>query len=112
MEIFSDDFVSERPSRPVSPKPTFTAASIRPAKLRPVKIPPVASKNHADQPTSQPISTADGLKIGSVIEHQRFGIGTVVNIEGMGENQKATVNFKNTGQKVLLLKFARYSIIE
>lgn len=112
MEIFSDDFVSERPSRPVSPKPTFTAASIRPAKLRPVKIPPVAPKNHADQPTSQTISAADGLKIGSVIEHQRFGIGTVVNIEGMGENQKATVNFKNTGQKVLLLKFARYSIIE
>ena len=112
MEIFSDDFVSERPSRPVSPKPTFTASSIRPAKLRPVKIPPVVSKNHADQSTSQPISTADGLKIGSVIEHQRFGIGTVVNIEGMGENQKATVNFKNTGQKVLLLKFARYSIIE
>ena len=112
MEIFSDDFVSERPSRPVSPKPDFTAASIRPAHLRPVKIPPVVSKNHADQSTSQTISTADGLKIGSVIEHQRFGIGTVVNIEGMGENQKATVDFKNTGQKVLLLKFARYSIIE
>ena len=112
MEIFSDDFVSERPSRPVSPKPAFTAASIRPAHLRPVKIPPVVSKNHAEQSASQTISTADGLKIGSVIEHQRFGIGMVVNIEGMGENQKATVNFKNTGQKVLLLKFARYSIIE
>lgn len=112
MEIFSDDFASERPSRPVSPKPAFTTASIRPAHLKPVKIPPVVSKNHADQSTSQTISTADGLKIGCVIEHQRFGIGTVVNIEGMGENQKATVDFKNTGQKVLLLKFARYSIIE
>ena len=39
-------------------------------------------------------------------------MGTVINLEGEGENQKATVTFKNTGQKVLLLKFARYTIIE
>ena len=52
-----------------------------------------------------------GLKVGNVIEHQRFGIGEVVNIEGSGENTKATVAFKNAGTKQLLLKFARYSII-
>jgi DNA helicase-2/ATP-dependent DNA helicase PcrA len=46
-----------------------------------------------------------------MIEHQRFGIGRVVRIEGTGENQKATVEFKNTGTKQLLLKFARYKII-
>lgn len=49
---------------------------------------------------------------GSVIEHQRFGIGRVVKIEGTGENTKATVEFKNAGTKQLLLKFARYNIIE
>ncbi len=52
-----------------------------------------------------------GLKEGNIIEHQRFGIGTVVKVEGSGENTKATVNFKNAGVKQLLLKFARYTII-
>jgi DNA helicase-2/ATP-dependent DNA helicase PcrA len=51
------------------------------------------------------------LHEGSVIEHQRFGVGTVIKIEGTGENQKATVQFKNTGTKQLLLKFARYKVI-
>ncbi len=52
-----------------------------------------------------------GLREGNVIEHQRFGIGTVVKVEGSGENTKATVNFKNAGTKQLLLKFAKYTII-
>jgi DNA helicase-2/ATP-dependent DNA helicase PcrA len=52
-----------------------------------------------------------GLKEGNVIEHQRFGIGTVIKIEGVGENTKATVTFKNAGTKQLLLKFAKYTII-
>ena len=52
-----------------------------------------------------------GLKDGNVIEHQRFGVGTVVKVEGSGENAKATVTFKNAGTKQLLLKFARYTII-
>ena len=53
-----------------------------------------------------------GLHEGSVIEHQRFGIGTVVKLEGVGENQKATVAFKNAGTKQLLLKYARYTVVE
>lgn len=52
-----------------------------------------------------------GLKDGNVIEHQRFGVGTVVKVEGSGENAKVTVDFKNVGTKQLLLKFARYTII-
>ncbi len=52
-----------------------------------------------------------GLKEGSVIEHQRFGIGRVVRIEGSGENTKATVEFKNAGTRQLLLKFAKYTIV-
>ena len=52
-----------------------------------------------------------GLKVGNVIEHQRFGIGKVVNMEGSGENTKATVEFQNAGTKQLLLKFAKYTII-
>lgn len=52
-----------------------------------------------------------GLKEGNVIEHQRFGIGTVIKVEGSGENTKATVMFKNAGIKQLLLKFAKYTVI-
>ena len=52
-----------------------------------------------------------GLKVGNVIEHQRFGVGQVVAIEGAGENTKATVAFRNAGTKQLLLKFAKYTII-
>ena len=55
--------------------------------------------------------TSGQLREGCTIEHQRFGIGTVTRIEGSGENQKATVAFKNAGTKQLLLKFARYKVI-
>ena len=48
---------------------------------------------------------------GCRIEHQRFGIGTVLKIEGTGENTKATVEFRNAGTKQLLLKFAKFKII-
>ena len=53
-----------------------------------------------------------GLQEGNVIEHQRFGVGTVIRVEGTGENTKATVEFKNAGTKQLLLKFAKYTIIK
>jgi len=83
---------------------------------------PVASQFVADakprlvpvhQTVPQPQSSIGdiGLKEGNVIEHQRFGVGTVVKVEGAGENAKATVSFKNAGTKQLLLKFARYTII-
>ena len=51
------------------------------------------------------------LAVGNVIEHQRFGIGEVLKMDGAGENAKATVAFKNAGTKQLLLKFAKYTII-
>ena len=56
-------------------------------------------------------ASASDLREGVTIEHQRFGIGTVVKIEGTGENTKATVEFRNTGTKQLLLKFAKFKII-
>ena len=52
-----------------------------------------------------------GLKEGDKIEHQRFGIGKVLKIEGTGENAKATVEFVNSGTKQLLLKFAKFTIL-
>lgn len=63
-------------------------------------------------PEATPAAHADSLQEGSVIEHQRFGVGTVLKIEGSGENQKITVEFKNSGTKQLLIKFARFSILK
>lgn len=68
--------------------------------------------NSADaMPQSQSQTSSHGLSVGSIIEHQRFGRGTVTRLEGTGENSKATVEFEHNGQKQLLLKFARFTII-
>jgi len=65
----------------------------------------VAPRKMATEP-----SAAD-LHEGSTIEHQRFGVGEVVRIEGTGENTKATVQFRHAGTKQLLLKFAKFKIL-
>ena len=64
----------------------------------------------APRPMASDPSASD-LREGARIEHQRFGVGTVVRIEGTGENTKATVEFRNAGTKQLLLKFAKFKII-
>lgn len=60
---------------------------------------------------SKASSVSGSLSEGCRIEHQRFGIGTVLKIEGTGENTKATVEFQNAGTKQLLLKFAKFTIL-
>jgi DNA helicase-2/ATP-dependent DNA helicase PcrA len=88
---------------------------------------PVATQFRADPkpravPTPQPAAVPppqphpaasgnNGIAEGSVIEHQRFGIGRVLKVEGYGDNQKATVEFRNAGTKQLLMKYARYKLI-
>ena len=57
------------------------------------------------------VASSGSLSEGCRIEHQRFGIGTVLKIEGTGENAKATVEFQNAGTKQLLLKFAKFTIL-
>ena len=100
-----------------------TSISSRSNYTRPVQNPrPVATQFMADpkrrivplrQETPRPQSAIGniGIKEGNVIEHQRFGVGTVIKVEGTGENTKATVEFKNAGIKQLLLKFAKYTIV-
>lgn len=72
---------------------------------------PVASQFMADPKPAFASSAAGSLSEGCRIEHQRFGIGTVLKIEGTGENTKATVEFQNAGTKQLLLKFAKFTIL-
>lgn len=98
---------NDRPARSLfntereAPKTTFTK----------VTIPRNLTKMENAQPkpaSSEPITD---LQSGQHIEHERFGIGEVLKVEGSGENLKATVKFRNAGEKQLLLKFARFKVI-
>jgi DNA helicase-2/ATP-dependent DNA helicase PcrA len=95
----------EKPVEPFSDSFKRTLQTASGGRFKPVQ------RAVAPASTSAPSTASADLREGSVIEHQRFGVGTVIKIEGTGENQKATVQFKNTGTKQLLLKFARYKVI-
>jgi DNA helicase-2/ATP-dependent DNA helicase PcrA len=116
-------FESERPEWMQNPRPVATQFRADPkprvvAPRQPEKpIDPFGNgfKRLYQQQTgrslgTRPSGTAD-LSEGVRIEHQRFGIGTVIKMEGTGENTKATVDFRNAGTKQLLLKFAKFKII-
>ena len=108
---FGDMMTFERPRqtrridtfKSIANKPQNVESNYQREALRPLKK---QVENEA-----KPMELPTGLHLGSVIEHQRFGVGTVDKLEGEGENLKATVSFKNTGTKMLLLKFARFKIL-
>ena len=87
------------------PKPTASSASFF-SSLKPASA---ASSLSSPKPA---LSSSSSLREGCKIEHQRFGVGEVLKLEGSGENAKATVAFTHAGTKQLLLKFAKYTIIE
>ncbi|MBR6589701.1 MAG: UvrD-helicase domain-containing protein [Bacteroidaceae bacterium] len=78
---------------------------------------PQGMKRVVPTPTSQRPASATqplpsgGLQAGQVIEHERFGIGDVLRVEGTGDNMKATIRFRNVGEKQLLLRFARFKVV-
>ena len=91
------------PSRMQNPRPVATQFVADPKpRLMPLR---------QEAPAPQSSIGDIGLREGNIIEHQRFGIGTVIRMEGSGENAKATVEFRNAGTKQLLLKFAKYTIV-
>ena len=57
-------------------------------------------------------ASANRVQQGQLIEHERFGLGEVIKVEGTGDNAKATIHFKNAGDKQLLLRFARFKVVE
>ena len=84
---------------PQPSQPPFSTVSLSSSPLNP-----------APQSSPAPSSSSDSpLQPGDRIEHTRFGVGEVIKMEGSGENCKATVVFRNSGTKQLLLKFARYN---
>lgn len=89
-----------------------TASIPPPSNFRRVSSAPSAPKTALSSPPSQSKTTSSrgNLSIGTLIDHARFGHGKVINIEGTGDNEKATVEFDQVGRKQLLLKFALQSI--
>lgn len=75
--------------------------------VAPRKLKPLGKATTPTNAPSEPTQSAGGIEVGSWVEHEKFGRGTVINIEGSGTDAKLTINFHNEGEKKILLKFAR-----
>jgi DNA helicase-2/ATP-dependent DNA helicase PcrA len=82
----------------------------KPATAPPVKTTSILAKAHVPSPGFAPSDTSN-LQVGMEVEHERFGFGKVINLEGNKPDIKATIFFKEIGQKQLLLKFAKLRIL-
>ena len=90
------------------PKAQIIASSV-PRNLKKVST---VSPSSGAQATSSTSPSVAGVQAGQMIEHERFGLGEVIKVEGTGDNAKATIHFKNAGDKQLLLRFARFKVVE
>lgn len=113
IDPFSPSFhrkLNEARSNNISPKGARAAGFREATKHIPSNFKRVP-KNEQTATSSQSLSST-GLFEGATIEHQRFGVGTITKLEGSGDDAKATVEFRNTGIKQLLIKFAKFTIIK
>ena len=111
--MMSDPWVAK-----AKPKPTYPAAktlSDTPAKISPASVPKHLNlKKIKDIPQNSPVFAAsdiEDIRVGMTVEHQRFGQGRVMSIEGNGPNKKTTVLFEGIGEKQLLLQYAKLKIV-
>ena len=88
------------------------AQIIAPSVPRNLKKVSTVSPSSGAQATSSTSPSVAGVQAGQMIEHERFGLGEVMKVEGTGDNAKATIHFKNAGDKQLLLRFARFKVVE
>lgn len=108
-------FRREQSGRSVSASASFSGGGERPkAEIFRPAVPRHLTKVGSVTASKPSVSGTSLLHVqaGQVIEHERFGIGDIIKVEGTGENSKATVRFRNAGEKQLLLKFARFKVVE
>ncbi|MEI5984168.1 MULTISPECIES: ATP-dependent helicase [Sphingobacterium] len=105
--VGSEDFQSER----VSWQRKETGDVFSKPKPKVVKTTSILPKAHKPTEGFAPSDTSN-LQVGMEVEHERFGFGKVINLEGNKPDIKATIFFKELGQKQLLLKFAKLRIVE
>ena len=67
-------------------------------------------KEHVPSENFIASNTAD-LEAGQKVEHQKFGFGEVVKMEGAAHNPIATINFENNGEKKIMLNYAKLRIV-
>lgn len=90
-------------TRTVATEQGASAMSSRPQTLKRLGS-TLVSPSHTDNGTA-------ALSVGQTIEHERFGVGTVIGVDGAGDDARATIEFKNAGVKKLLLRFARFKVV-
>ena len=95
---------SERPASPLQAHRTIDATAFN-------SRPRLQRIEDVKRDFTAPKSNNPLLVVGMIVQHDRFGVGEVLATEGVGENAKATIKFKNAGVKTLLLKFAKLKII-
>ena len=88
------------------------AQIIAPSVPRNLKKVSAVSGSSSAQSAASNAASVTGVRAGQMIEHERFGLGEVMKVEGTGDNAKATIHFKNAGDKQLLLRFARFKVIK
>ncbi len=110
LDINPEDFVSNERPQPAFRKSFNQNQSSAAPKPR-IKMNYTSQAGQAKPKINFKAADANEIQKGMKVEHERFGQGEVVNIEGMAPNTKATVNFINAGQKQLLLKFAKLKIL-
>lgn len=98
-------------TRPMHPEPAIDPFSDRFKQRLAASGGNLRKVSQVMQKAASSSSSQTQLVVGQTIEHERFGIGNVIAVEGTGENTKATVEFRNAGTKQLLLKFARFKVI-
>ncbi|MBR8534829.1 UvrD-helicase domain-containing protein [Carboxylicivirga sediminis] len=110
LDINPEDFVGNERPQPSFRKPLGSQPS---PTLKPrIRMNYTSSGAGAEKPKLKfQSSNTNGLQAGMKVEHERFGVGEVISIEGVEPNVKATVRFVNAGQKQLLLKFAKLKIL-
>ncbi len=110
LDINPEDFVGNERPQPSFRKPLGNQSS---GTIKPRIQMNYTSTSNADKPKiSFQSSNTNGLEVGTRVEHERFGVGEVISVEGVEPNVKATVRFVNAGQKQLLLKFAKLKILK
>lgn len=103
----------ERPVREEGPS-MFDGGEIPQEPHRFVKPAPQRTLRKVSSAVSASSATGGSAPVsaGQLIEHERFGRGEIIRVEGTGDNCKATVRFQHAGEKQLLLKFARFKVVE
>jgi len=107
-DVFSSYRTTQAPStsRPTSP----SSASSRPSSYSPTSSSRPSSSSSSSSQAS-PSAPPANLQCGTRIRHDRFGLGNIIAVSGSGDGMKVTVQFDNAGQKVLLVKYARLTVV-